>query len=114
MQALNVSKPFYSNTGRQSKHTIYCSKKPNKQSMKEKREILKRKMNVYKKRDIELLKARQSEFNALLKDFCFNDFIALRNMIDEKIEEREVEELNDFDLPLESFKSQNDDYIRDE
>ena len=115
MQTLNVPQLFQQNITRKTKSTIvYCSNKPNKRSMKDKREFLKRKMNVYKKRDIELIKARQSEFNALMKDFCFNDFVALRDMINEKIDEHEEEEMNDFDLPLESFKSHRDDYIREE
>ena len=56
MKTLIVSKPSYSNTSRQSKYIIYCSKKPNKQSMTDKREFFKRKINVYKKRDIEMIK----------------------------------------------------------
>ena len=116
MNALNVSTPLHRHIcQRNNRLIVHCSSnRPDRKSNKEKREFLKRKLNIYKKRDIEMIKTRQSEFNAMIKDFCVNDFIALRDIINKKLEEQDTDEIEDYDLPLETLKSTKDDYIRDE
>ena len=117
MNALIVSTTPSSNIlSRKPSSIVYCSNnQQNKKSAKEKRELLKRKLNIYKKRDIEMMKTRRSEFNALLKDFCVNDFIALRDIINKKLEDQNAtDDMEDFDLPLDTFKTTKDDFIRDE
>ena len=113
MAALQI----YTNIAHRKTSTlVYCSKNEhNRKSVQQKRDFLKNKFNYYKKRDIEMLNTRRSEISTLFKDVCANDFIALQDIINSKLNKTDTTEDDDeFDLPVNSYKITKDDYIRDE